>query len=142
PGVAALSSEQQPPYEGDDYWDDDTGRSLHAASDIVPVKPRVDVTLVGQAFAPGKRPVRSLVVRLTVGEIDKAVEVFCDRTITQDGKLREGAPFTRMALRYERAAGGSETWNPVGVRRDVPDRYGQWPTPNLQPLGASASASE
>jgi hypothetical protein len=133
PSESVLADEQEAPNEEDNYWNDDAGRSLHAASDLVPVKPRVDVVLVGHAFAPGRKPARSLVARLVVGEIDKSIEVFCDRNFSQDGALHEGARFERMPLVYERAAGGPETTNPVGVRRDVKDMYGRIAVPNLQP---------
>src|SRR5262249_28238998 len=53
-----------------------------------------------------------------------------------EGQLREGQPFVKMPLRWERAAGGPETSNPVGVRADAPqDRHGVTPLPNLQPAG-------
>ena len=109
PAESPLALEQDVPIELDEYWDDDERRSLHAASDLVPFKRRVDVFLVGYAFAPKGRPVRSLLVRLVVGGIDKRIEVFCDRAFTLDGKLREGDRFTRMPLTWERAAGGPET---------------------------------
>src|SRR4029077_19010897 len=38
--------------------------------------------------------------------------------------------------RYEYAAGGLDTWNPVGIGPSAPaDPYGQRPLPNLQPPG-------
>src|SRR5262249_46247216 len=99
-------------------------------------KPRADVVLVGSAFAPGGRPAQSIVARLVLGEIDKAVEAFCDRAFRQTGELVIGQRVTHMPLRYERAAGGPGTWNPVGVPRDAdPDAYGMVAVPNLQPPG-------
>ena len=114
PGVSPLATEQDTPNEEDAYWNDDTSRSLHAPSDLVPYKPRSDVLLIGHAYAPHGQPARSLVARLAVAEIDKAIEVWTDRTALLDGTIREGAPFTRMAIRYERAAAGA--MNPAGVR--------------------------
>ncbi|MDI1484039.1 DUF2169 domain-containing protein [Polyangium sp. y55x31] len=134
PTEAQLAPEQDPIVEQDEHWDDDETRSLRAASDIVPLKPRADVVLVGMAFAPEARPVRSLVARMIVGDIDKSIEVFCDRAFTLDGALQEGPRFTRMSLRYERAGGGPETWNPAGMRPDARDRQGRIAVPNLQPL--------
>lgn len=136
PGVSPLADVQEPPLEEDNYWDDDLDKSLYAASDLAPFKRRADVVLVGHAFAPEGQPVRSLVARLQVGQIDKLVEVWCDRVIAQDGRLVEGRRFTKMPLRWERAAGGPGTWNPVGMRFDAPpDMYGAVPVPNLQPPG-------
>ncbi|HVK68790.1 MAG TPA: DUF2169 domain-containing protein, partial [Polyangium sp.] len=142
PGEAVLSNEQEALNEADDHWDDDPNRSLRAASDLVPLKPRPEVTLVGYAYAPGQQPVRSLVARLIVGEVDKAIEVFCDRSFLPDGSLQEGTRFTRMRLTWERAGGGPGTNNPVGVRADVRDGYGRRALPNLQPLGMYVSTAD
>jgi hypothetical protein len=91
PGVAKLSQAQDHPNENDDYWNDDPVRSLHAPSDLTPFKPRADVLLVGHAFAPRREAVRSLLVRLVVGLIDKSIEVFGDRFWTSDGTVSESA---------------------------------------------------
>lgn len=134
PGTAVLADAQEPVLSQDEHWDDDLARSIFAPSDLVPFKARADVVLVGDAFAPRGDPVRSLVARLQVGDINKAVEVVCDRAWTLDGQLLEGKRFTRMPLVFERAAGGPGTRNPVGVRHDAPaDMYGRRPIPNLQP---------
>ena len=131
-----LALAQDEPNEVDEYWNDDERRSLHAPSDLAPFKRHADVILIGHAFAPGGQAVRSLAVRLVVGDIDKTVEVFGERRFTLDGQLREGPRFTKMPLRWERAAGGPETSNPVGVRADAsPDRFGMVALPNLQPSG-------
>jgi hypothetical protein len=136
PGESTLAPDQDPPNEADTYWNDDEPRSLHMASDLVPFKRHADVFLVGHAYSPHGQPVSSLVARLAVGDVDKAIEVHADRAWTPDGKLHEGVPFTKMALHYERAAGGPETSNPVGVRVDAPpDMYGMVSIPNLQPPG-------
>src|SRR6185503_12859819 len=79
PGESPLAKEQDAPNEVDEYWNDDERRSLHTASDLAPFKRRADVVLIGHAFAPGRQPVTSLVARLVVGELDKAVEVVGDR---------------------------------------------------------------
>lgn len=52
------------------------------ASDLAPFKRRADVLVVGHAFAPERRPVGSLVARVVVGEVDKAIAVFGDRAWT------------------------------------------------------------
>ncbi len=139
PGESPLASEQEYPNEDDNHWNDDPDRSLYSPSDLAPFKTRADVVLVGHAFAPRGEPVRSLVVRLIVGEIDKSIEVFCERSWSQEGLLREGQRFTRMPLRWERAAGGPETTNPVGVRGDRADLYGNVAVANLQPPGVLVS---
>src|SRR5580698_2170648 len=119
PAESPLAQAQEYPNEDEGHWNDDPARSLHAPCDLVPFKPRADVVLVGHAFAPRKEPARSVVARLVVGEVSKAVEVWCDRVWMQDGTLREGPRFVKMPLRYERAAGGPDTGNPVGMRLDA-----------------------
>lgn len=142
PGESPLHSEQEEPNEEDNYWDDDPGRSLYSPVDLIPFKPRADILLVGHAFAPGQAPARSIVTRLVVGEIDKGIEAFCDRSFTLDGQLREGPKVTRVPLRYERAAGGPGTWNPVGMRPDMTDAYGSIALPNMQRPGLMITSRE
>lgn len=136
PGQSALRDNQQPIHDDDVYWDNDPGRGLHAPSDMVPQKPCADVVLVGSAFAPSGQPARSVIARLLVGEVDKSIEVSHDRWLDQDGAIVEGPRFTRMSLGYERAAGGPDTSNPIGVRMDARDTYGRVKLPNLQPPSA------
>lgn len=136
PGEASLSTEQEDVNERDNFWDDDPHRSVYAPSDLAPFKPRADVMLVGHAFAPRSEMARSLTARLMVGELVKAVEVTSPRVWTPEGELREGARWNKMPLRWECAAGGVDTWNPVGVSANAaPDPYGQRLLPNLQPPG-------
>ncbi|EYF04387.1 DUF2169 family type VI secretion system accessory protein [Chondromyces apiculatus] len=141
-GEAQLAQDQEPLHADDSYWDDDPTRSLYTPSDLVPHKLRTDVVLVGSAFAPQGQPVRSLMVRLIVGEVDKAMEVLLDRAIAADGTLLEGQRFARMSLAYERAAGGPDSPNPVGVWPEGRDAYGRIKLPNLQPPGYMGAASE
>lgn len=129
PGVSPLAKDQEPLRERESHWEDDPKRSLYAPADLVPAKPRAEVMLVGSAYAPQQQPVRSLVVRLRVGSVDKSIEVFCPRVCTRDGEVREGKRWTKMPLLYERAAGG----------RDI---YGQIQLPNLQPPGITAKELE
>ncbi len=133
PGKVTLAPEQEDLNERENHWDDDPGRSVYAPSDMAPLKRRGDVVLVGSAFAPNGEPVRSLVARLVVGAVDKSITVHGPRVFMRDGELRHGPLWDRMPLRYERAAGGMATWNPVGIAMDAPpDGYGQRALPNLQ----------
>jgi hypothetical protein len=141
PGEARLAEEQEYPNDDDNHWNDDPARSLYSPTDLVPFKARPEVMLVGHAFAPRKEPVRSLIARILIGEVDKVIEVTGDRAFTHDGQLREPARFVKMPLRYERAAGGPDTFNPVGVRYDArPDAYGAVPLPNLLPVGTTVTS--
>lgn len=136
PVQARLAQDQDDPNEDDNHWNDDPARSLYSPNDLVPFKVRADVMLVGHAFAPRGEQVRSIQARLIVGAVDKSLEAFGERAFALDGSLREGARVTKVPLRYERAAGGPDTYNPVGVRPDIPfDAHGLTPLPNLQPPG-------
>jgi hypothetical protein len=136
PGKLTLAPEQLPVIEADRPWSE-TVKSLYAAADMVPRKLRADVVLIGNAYAPGGAPVPKLVARLLVGlgEVDKSIEVWGDRTLRADGSVVDGHPFTKLPLLYERAAGGPGTDNPVGMPPER-DAYGSVPLPNLALPGA------
>lgn len=141
PGSCGLAEEQVPIHARDLHYGDDPSQSLYAPCDLVPFKPRVDVLLVGQAYAPAGAAAAALRVRLRVGTIDKAIDVFGERAWTPDGRLFQGARFARLFLGYERAAGGPGTANPVGVSPEAePDLRGLVPVPNLLPSGMSLSS--
>ena len=137
PGTAPLAEVQEEPHALDVGWGDEPRGSLHHAADLVPFKRRADVSLVGHAYAPAGRSVAALTARLVVGEVDKEIAVYGSRVFMADGKLGEPSPFTKMPLRWERAAGGPGTMNPVGMSLAAPaDRLGRVLVPNLQPPGA------
>jgi len=142
PGEAVIAAEQEAVNEADDHWDDDPNRSVRAPSDLMPTKLRPEVTLVGYAYAANEQPVRSLVARMIIGDVDKSIEIHADRTFLPDGTLHEGPRFTRMRLTWERAGGGPGTSNPVGMRADVRDAYGRRAVPNLQPTDTYFSSRD
>lgn len=142
PGTSALHETQEDPCEEDNHWDDNPQRSLYASSDFAPFKRGADVVLVGHAFAPNGTPVRSFLTRLCVAELDKSIEVFGDRLYTPHGELREGQRVARVRLRWERAAGGPGTNNPVGMRHDMKDSFGSIALPSFQPPGRHVTRPE
>lgn len=97
--------------------DDDPARSVRAASDRYPFKPRVDVVFWGHAHAPGGKPVSRIPARIAIASgsdkrLDKVVDVVGDRSSPQANP----ASFTRMPVTYARAYGGSGfDSNPVGA---------------------------
>lgn len=127
PGELRLSAGQEPINESDNHWDDDVRRSVYAPSDMQPFKKGADVTLVGSAYAPHRQPCRSVLARMVIGTIDKAIEVHADRAWSGEAQITDGPPFTQMPLRYERAQGGPGTPNPVGLVIQP------GPLPNLHP---------
>lgn len=147
PGLCTVLDEGEPIHEADQRWSDGgdpdgAERSVWAPSDMAPFKLRAEVLVVGSAHAPPGEEVRSLVARVRVGSVDKSVEVVTARTVSSSDAIREGAPFGRMPLRFELAAGGPGTGNPVGVVAGSLDRHGRRTLPNLQPVGFDASAGE
>ena len=139
PGECRLvDDDPEPVATQNQFVGGDPTQELAVASDLVPHKSRADVVLVGSAYAPGGSAT-SVMVRFAVGSFEKSVEVFGERMIMQDGSLRPGAKLTRTSLSYERAAGGPDTWNPVGVRSDVTDQLGRRLLPSLQPPGLFVS---
>jgi hypothetical protein len=134
PGQVAPIVEQEPVFAEESFYDGNPEGSLDRPNDLVPFKPRVDVVLVGSAFAPQRKPARSLVTRLVVGELDKSVEVYGGRTVAPDGSVREGMRWLAMPLRYERAGGGPDTPNPVGMRPEG-DAFNPLALPHLVPPG-------
>ncbi|MFO0587860.1 MAG: DUF2169 domain-containing protein [Polyangiaceae bacterium] len=138
PEESPLAATQDAVTEADSFWDHDERKSLANASDLVPYKRHAEVLLVGHAFAPRGVAVGSLVARLTVAEIDKPIDITGDRHFKLDGTLSHPGRFTKMPLRWERAAGGPETSNPVGVVTGDdarPDGWGRVAVPNLVPSG-------
>jgi hypothetical protein len=114
-----------------------------AASDRAPQKPRVDVTLLGNACPPGGRPVPEMQARLAlqqggVAVIDKAVRVLGDR----DAADATPAPFTVMPVVYERAYGGKSPTNPIGVsgeddeQPNIVDPTNAWRPAGFGPISA------
>lgn len=135
PVLSTLASEQEPLVFGEKYYNDNPTQSVERPNDMVPFKARAEVLVVGSAFSPQRRPVRTLQVRLVVNEIDKAIDVYCQRTMHRDGTAREGMSWMAMPLRYERAAGGVDTWNPLGVASHIEPAYASRNLPQLVPAG-------
>jgi hypothetical protein len=134
-GRDVALDERQDAVSDDQYFPDNPRGSLYIPSDLVPFKPRGEVTVVGHAYAPRARPVEALVARLCVGELDKALGVVGNRVWKEgpDG-LEPSAPepFVKMPLRYERATRGPD--NPVGLDLAAPPVAGALALPNLEPV--------
>ena len=111
-------------------------RSLYSPSDLLRSSRAPTSCSSGTPSRRGRSRFDRSTVRLIVGDVNKAIEVFGERAWTHDGLLREGPRFIKMPLRYERASGGGKTSNPVGMRADNrPDTFGNIQVPNLQPPG-------
>jgi hypothetical protein len=96
--------------------------SLRYESDLQRTKLNTDIVVLGQAHAPGGRPVETLDVGFAVASVVKMLKVFGDRK-WQRGSINATQPFVSMPIVYERAYGGVDkqskepAWdvrNPVG----------------------------
>ncbi|HLL55492.1 MAG TPA: DUF2169 domain-containing protein [Myxococcaceae bacterium] len=124
-----IAAEQRPLVLADEYRKDPATSSLKHAGEIHLLKPNTDVVLLGEAHAPGGRPVKSCQVSIRVGRLHKLLQVFGDRHWTGglvSPRISAPEPFTTLPLIYERAFGGThvvdeksgkavaEERNPVG----------------------------
>lgn len=96
PDVSPLVAEQESVVEADVHSGE--GGRLALASDLVPLKLRPEVLVVGHACAPEGQPGPSLVARVAVGESDKAIQVVGDGCFDREGWPDDPEPFTRMPL--------------------------------------------
>lgn len=136
PGELMLAPSQDPLSE-ERHLEGNALASLSWPGDYVPAKRRADVMLVGSAHAPQGAQVVTLDARLAVGDMSKALRVTGDRVWVAGaaGGLERSAPapFSRMPLRYERAALSAH--NPVGLDVAAPPYPGRPALPNLELLG-------
>ena len=106
-----VADPQPPVLLADEYWGEPGTSSLKYASDVHLTKLSTDLVLVGQAYAPGRKPVAQLDVSLAVGKKKKVVRVFGDREwrpgfLFFPAAKTKPEPFKTMPLVYERAFGG------------------------------------
>jgi hypothetical protein len=121
PGEVVVAPEQEDLCE-ERHWDNNALASLYWPGDFAPLKRRVDVMLVGHAYAPGGRSATTLTASLRVGELFKSVQVTGDRVYAPNAarslEPTSPSPFRQMPLRYERAALSAD--NPVGIDPRAP----------------------
>jgi hypothetical protein len=140
-----VAEQQVPIADADVHFGDPATSSVRYASDRSPAKPGTDVALVGRAVS--HKAVKSMDVALAAGTLRKVVRIFGDRVWYRSGvgwSLSDPAPFTTMALVYERAFGGEdvvddstrglEERNPVGTGYVMKPRaeLDGTPAPNLE----------
>ncbi len=94
-----------------------------AASDRVPRKPRVDVTILGNAHAPRTSSVPEMTVRVALKHGDELL--FAKNAHVVGARVTKDSapvPFVRMPIVYERALGGIATAeNPIGCGEENAD---------------------
>jgi hypothetical protein len=138
PGTSVLADAQDVAHD-DIQGDQSPHASLHAPSDFAPFKPSADILLSGHAYAPPGGPVEELFVELRVGGFSKALRVIGDRAWVpaREGLVPSRAqPFTRMPLRYERAARRGD--NLAGLSSDSASAAPHRPLPNIEATDAQS----
>jgi hypothetical protein len=121
-GSTEVAAAQPPVLRAPEYYGEPGRSSLKYEADLVLTKRTTDVIVVGQAYAPGGRPVTELEVGFRVGPIQKLLRVFGDRRWSTFG-CSSPEPFVTMPIVYERAFGG------VDQRSDHPERDWEWRNP-------------
>jgi hypothetical protein len=117
-GEAIPAPEQTPIRYVDSYRGPPGSSSPRFDSDLVPAKPRVDVLVDAQAWAPGGRPVEQLSVGVRVGSLSKVLQVTGDRFWR--GPLASAPDhFVVMPIIWERAYGGQGDNGDVEIRNLV-----------------------
>ncbi|MDX1655672.1 MAG: DUF2169 domain-containing protein [Candidatus Competibacteraceae bacterium] len=123
PDREPVLAQRQRPLVMADTFTGEPGRSAPRHEvDFAPYKSRCDVLLLGSAHAPEGRPARRVQVGLKVGPMTKTFAVVGERR-WQGGPLsatpEQPAPFTVMAISYDRAFGGVDRLDPDPARHDA-----------------------
>lgn len=119
------ASEQRPILWGDELYEGASG-CVRQEAELLPFKPKSDVLVIGDAMAPGGKPVEALPVSVRVGTVSKELIVFGNRVWKKDSgmppKMTTPEPFTLMEVSYQTAFGGFDLDsgtvcldNPVGT---------------------------
>jgi len=129
-GKPALAEEQSDLAPVDQHYGEPASTSVRYECDFAHQKPRTDVVVLGEAYAPEGRAVTEMEVGLAVKTLRKVLMVTGDRYWHRGiAAIRPSSPrpFRTMPIIYERAFGGSdhshsdpkyhssELRNPVGV---------------------------
>lgn len=121
--AVAVDKNVQRPLAGDEMFMDDLGRSLRYATDLVPLKPRGELT-VNAVCHPPRAGAKSCDVLVSVGPIYKRLRVTGERAWPHPDRIKS---IDALPIRWERAFGGlSFPQNPLGLGIDsVPGEGGE-----------------
>jgi hypothetical protein len=119
--------EPDPLVTADEPADDSPAGSLRSSTELVPYRPLADVLLRGCARAPQGQATNVMGVGLKMA---RGATLLLDKRLTVQGSPTPGgggaepAPFSKVPLVYELAAGGpGSAENPVGIA----EGSGRWP---------------
>lgn len=124
-GRLRLADEQTPPPLSPEYEGKPGLSSLRRDSDLLEIKPRTDLLVVGSAYAPGGQPAPQVPVRVRTVGVDKRLFVYGDRLyrLGPGGLAPSGArAFVTRPIRYEIAFGGSDLSSEDPRRHRIDER--------------------
>jgi hypothetical protein len=114
---------------GDVPWGNPMNTTTRYETDFIPFKLGTDLVFNGTAYAPGGTPVEYFTAAVKIGDRQKRIRIFGDRTVkfVKDGTpiISDPSPIATIALRYEHAYGGIDVYS---------DRQTAYPYPR-NPLG-------
>ncbi|UWR28257.1 DUF2169 domain-containing protein (plasmid) [Sulfitobacter sp. S223] len=113
-----IAKSQLPVCFADEPFGDPVRSSNRYEADIALSKPKVDVIVVGRAYAPDGKPAEHVDAGLAVGNLRKILRVTGDRLETMGGVSRP-KPFLTMPLIWERAFGGTDDDGNIDLRNPV-----------------------
>jgi hypothetical protein len=121
-GSCELAGEQQPLVYADEFHGEPGMSATLYESDFALFTPRCDVLLNGSAYAPDDVPVESIEVSLRVGSMRKSFRVVGDRVWRKrflSMRTSRPKPFTRLAIHYGRAYGGTDEHEKKPAKRQT-----------------------
>lgn len=102
----------EPELSGDEYFDDDIGKSLKKVDDYLPPVDQYDLIIHGTAFAPDGIPAQQFECGFDYAETSKRIKVIGDRKYVEytdrTSELDQPTGITSMPLRMEYAFGGPD----------------------------------
>ena len=137
-GAVRVADPQEPIRHADVHRAKPVDSSIVSESDGAYFKPLTDIVVIGAAFSPGKKPVRSLAAGVRVGRVIRRVAVFGDRIWQRrltGWRISEAEPFTEWPVCWERCFGGLDP-SPANPAKQ------EWEPRNPIGTGFRASTSE
>ncbi len=120
-GSLVLADKQEEVVIAPEFRGDPQSSSLLYDTDLPHKKHATDVLVFGHAYAPQKKPIKSIKVALKVASINKVLQVTGDRVWadTPGGvSMSFTKPFLKMPIDYERAYGGMDLTSNDPIQHD------------------------
>ncbi|MER0126951.1 DUF2169 family type VI secretion system accessory protein [Franconibacter daqui] len=111
-GALTLCEDQGALVEQDVHYGEPGYSSVRFESDLAPYKPRLDVVINANAWAPEDKPTGSFTVGAQIGDTTRLLRINGPREwwkVVAGWRLAEPEPIQTLALRYEYASGGLYT---------------------------------